>query len=98
MDHEKLKFEILKSFDFAFNINWEDPHHKKIHAFLTSLTMHYCTKMNGHISGSGAFLAYRFDDRFNIDEKIEVFRKLFKNESRQTFNEELVGGCHIFKI
>jgi hypothetical protein len=65
-----LRNSILGNFDFAFNIDWEDKHHIKIHKYLTSLTMYFGTKMNGHIMGLGAYLAYRFNERTRVEERI----------------------------
>lgn len=95
MDDNQLKSQILRSFDFAFKIDWENPHHKRIHTYLTSLTMYFGVKMNGHIASAGSFLAYRFNERNKIEEKVDKFRLLFKNES-ETFSEEYCDGCYIF--
>lgn len=90
-----LKSQILSSFDFAFKIDWENPHHKKINKYLTSLTMYFGVKMTSHISTAGSYNAYRFNERTNIDQKVDKFRNLFKNES-PTFSEEFCNGCYIF--
>jgi hypothetical protein len=93
-----LRDNILGNFDFAFNINWEDKHQVKIHTYLTSLTMYFGTKMNGHVMGLGSYLAYRFNQRDCVEERVELYRRLFKNESPNTFEEINCNGCCVFKI
>ena len=93
---QQLKEDILGNFDFAFKVNWEDPIHRRIHIYLTSLTMYFGVKMNGHISTAGSYLAYRFNERDKLDLSIDKFRKLFKNQNVATFNEEYCNGCYIF--
>lgn len=97
-DSLQIKREILKNFDFAFNIDWKNPHHKQIHTYLTSLTMYFGIKMNGHVADQGSFLAYRFNERTDLLDNINKFRMLFKNESPNTFSEEACNGCCVFKI
>lgn len=96
MDNQQLKIDILKNFDFAFKINWESEHHRRIHTYLVSLTMYFGVKMNGHIAETGSFLAYRFNERDNLGSSIDMFRNLFKNEGTDTFTEEYCHGCYIF--
>lgn len=98
MDNAQLKINILRNFDFAFKIDWENPHHRRIHTYLTSLTMYFGVKMNGHISDAGSYLAYRFNERDNLNSSIDKFRKLFRNESIDTFTEEYCNGCYIFTL
>ena len=93
-----IRDDVLKNFDFAFKINWNDQHHRKIHTYLTSLTMYFGMKFNGHFASAGSYLAYRFNEAGDKLEGIEKIRKLIYNESRETFIEEIVGGCSIFKI
>ena len=93
-----IKKSILRNFDFAFKVDWDNPHHKQIHRHLTALTMYFGIKFNGHISYEGSFLAYRFNDRKNVDKHVHKFRTLFKNESLLTFKEEECDGCYIFTI
>lgn len=96
MNNTQLRINILRNFDFAFKIDWENPHHRQIHIYLTSLTMYFGVKMNGHISDTGSYLAYRFNERDNLTSSIDKFRKLFKNECPATFTEEYCDGCYIF--
>ena len=95
MDLTDLKNSILGNYDFAFRIDWENSHHRKVHNYLASLTMYLGVRMNGHISTAGSYLAYRFNDRHQVPSDVEKFRKLFKNES-PTFTEENCGGCCVF--
>jgi hypothetical protein len=97
-DDIKLRDGILGNFDFAFNIDWEKPSHRQIHIYLTSLTMYFGTKMNGHVMGLGAYLAYRFNERDGVEDRIELYRRLFRNESPETFEEINCNGCCVFKI
>ena len=97
-DDLKLRDNLLGNFDFAFNIDWENKHHLQIHVYLTSLTMYFGTKMNGHVMGLGAYLAYRFNERDRVEERVELYRRLFKNESPETFEEVDCNGCCVFKI
>lgn len=97
-DDLKLRDSILGNFDFAFNINWEDKHQVQIHIYLTSLTMYFGTKMNGHVMGLGAYLAFRFNERNRVEDRVELYRRLFKNESPETFEEINCNGCCVFKI
>jgi hypothetical protein len=92
---EQLKVDILSNFDFAFKIDWENSHHRKIHKYLNALTIYCNVKFNGHIAEAGSFLAYRFANRSVVQNRIEMFRSLFKNES-SNFTEEICNGCHIF--
>jgi len=96
MDNAQLKINILRNFDFAFKIDWENPDHRRVHTYLTSLTMYFGVKMNGHISTAGSYLAYRFNERDNLERSIDKFRKLFRGENIETFKEEYCDGCYIF--
>lgn len=96
MNFIELKDSILGNFHFAFKIDWDNPHHRQIHTYLTSLTMYYSVKFNGHIGSAGNFLMYRFNDEAGLEEQIDKFRNLFRNESPENFSEEVCNGCHIF--
>lgn len=100
MNNERLivKEEILKNFDFAFKMDWNSEHHHKIRKYLISLTMYFGTTMECRIHDYGSFLAYRFDERHNVKERLDIFRRLFKNEKPSTFLEENCNGCCIFTL
>ena len=97
-EDEAVRNDVLKHFDFAFDINWNKEQHKKIHTYLTSLTMYFGMKFNGHFASAGSYLAYKFNEAGDKEEGLQKIRMLIRNESRETFIEEVVNGCSIFKI
>ena len=85
---------MLCNYDVAFKLDWSK--HAHLHPYINTLTMYFACKLDAHFGSEGSFLAYKFNERDNLQEKIEFFRDLTRNEFKESFAEEIVGGCHIF--
>ncbi len=97
---EEIRNDVLKHYDFAFRIVWANEHHRKIFMYIKSLTMYIRIKGFVHFGSAGIYFAIRFndDDRTRIEEHVNKFRSLFKNENIETFKEENYNGCCIFTL
>lgn len=89
-----IRDAVLRNYDVAFRLDWTK--HAYLHPYLTTLTMYCACKLDAHFGNEGSFLAYRFNERDMLAEKIEFFRNLTRNEFPDTFAEEALDGCHIF--
>lgn len=92
----EIKNAILKNFDVAIKINFQDALHKKIFRYANSLNMYAWFKLHGSIGNEGSFLMFSFNDRRDIDEKIDVLRTLIRNEVPSSFAEYACGNCTVF--
>lgn len=89
-----IRDAVLRNYDVAFKLDWSK--HAYLHPLINTLTMYFACKLDAHFGSEGSFLAYKFNERDRLDEKITFFRNLTRNEFPNTFTEEVVGGCHIF--
>jgi hypothetical protein len=90
---EHLRDAVLGNYDVAFKLDWE--RHGHVHRYINSMTMYCACKLDAHFGSAGSFLAYRFNERDHVEDKVELFRSLTRNEFRDTFSEEQVGGCRL---
>lgn len=89
---------ILSHYHVAFKIIWANVKHQEIWVYLKSLTMYTRLKTFSHFGPVGIYFAFAFNEEDNLERDINKFRNLFKNESPETFKEEVINGCHIFTI
>lgn len=91
-----MKERILSNFDVALKIDFQNPLHKKIFRYVNSLNMYAWFKLHGSVGGEGSFLMFSFNDRRDLEEKIDTLRTLVRNEVPTTFVEYSCGPCKVF--
>jgi hypothetical protein len=91
-----IRDAVLRNYDVAFRLDWE--RHGHVHRYINSLTMYCACKLDAHFGSEGSFLAYRFNERDELADKVDLFRSLTCNEFKDTFREETIGGCHLFVL
>ena len=95
---KQVKLNILSNFDIAIKIDFLNAHHKKIFRYLNSLSMYMWAKLHGSIGGEGSYLMFSFNERNNVENKIEVLKTLVRNENREGFKEYMCGKCVVLEF
>lgn len=93
-----LKDEILKHYDIAVRLIWDNDDHRRIFSYLKSLTMYTRVKTFSHFGEQGTYFAFRFNERDDLLCSINKISRLIENEKMLFSKKEIIDGCNIFTL